>query len=131
MTGAELLEWLEWQRWQEEEEERKRKERERIQKEIDKYERKKARSESIISSSESYLEEVSTGLRRVLEIYEIETNVIEGIVETKYRQAMGTAEDEYQKACSGYQNMISNGYDALGRIQEKINALQDEYNSYL
>lgn len=126
-----MFDWLEWQRWQDEEEERKRKERERIQKEIDKYERMKARAESIISSSESYLEEVSTGLKRVLELYEIETNVIEGIVETKYRQAMGAAEDEYRKACSGYGDMINSGYDALGRIQETINTLQDEYNSYL
>lgn len=130
MTDVELFEWLEWQRWQEEEE-RKRKERERIQKEIDKYERIKARAESTISSSESYLGEICSGLKRVFDIYEIGTNIIEGIVETKYRQAMEIAEDEYNKTCNGYRDMISNGYDALGRVQETINALQDEYNSYL
>lgn len=126
-----MFDWLEWQIWQDEEEERKRKERERIQKEIDKYEDIKMMAERTIVDSEGYLSEVSDDLKCVLEIYELQTNIISGIVETKYRQAMEIAEDEVEKTCNGYQNMISNGYDALRQIQEKINTLQDEYNSYL
>lgn len=119
--------WEELQReWEEQEKERQR---ERIRALIQSYVEMEAEASSLIGNAEGYLSEYDRWLDKIIRIYETDSYMIRGQIETEYNRVYDIAGEEQRIIISNYDAMIGDAVSLKDEIDKKIAELTAELNS--